>query len=248
MGGMRLSGELTTPLGFLGDPVACALHAAGAVWFAWQALRLVRRAGEARRRAAALALFAGAAVVALATSALYHGLPLDHGWKLGLQRLDHSAIFLLIGGTLTAFHAVAFHGRGRWWMVAAIWVLAAAALAGKVVWWATLGDGVGLALYIGISALGLSSVVFLPRKLPWRAFAPMAGGALLYVGGALLDHLATVWIVPRVLGSHEVLHAAVLGALLLHWEFFHAWAEPGRAAASAAASPGLAAARARAAQ
>jgi len=232
MGGMRVSGALSTPLGPIDDPLSCGLHVVGAVGFAWLAWRLVERAGPARRRAGALAVFAGAAVAVLGTSAVYHGLPADHGWKRALQRLDHSAIFVLIAGTLTAYHAVGFRGRGRWWMVGLVWAMTAAALGLKLVRWSTLGDGAGLALYVGISAVGLSSIAFLPRKLPWRAYAPMAAGGLVYVGGALFDHHAVAWLVPRVLGPHEVFHLAVLGALVLHWRFFHAWALPGRAAAA----------------
>ena len=71
---MRFSGEFTTPLAGIEDPVACGLHLAGAVFFAWQARKLVRRAGIARRRATALAIFAGSGVILLGISAFYQGL------------------------------------------------------------------------------------------------------------------------------------------------------------------------------
>jgi len=218
---MRVSGQLSTPFAGLDDPLASVLHLAGAVFFAWQALRLVRRAGAARRRAAALALFAVTAVSALGLSGSYHP------WKATLQRIDHSAIFLLIAGTLTAFHAVAFRGRGRWWMVGLVWAIAWAALFGKIALWSSLADGLGLVLYVGLSAVGISSILFLPRKLPWRAYDLMAAGAVTYVAGALLDHYEVGWLVPAVFGPHELFHAAVLGALLLHWRFFEVWAVPG---------------------
>ena len=233
---MQVSGQLSLPLGRIDDPLACAIHAAGAAWFAWRALELVRRAGAAQRRAGALAIFAGSAVGVLATSALYHGLPAAHAWKASLQRMDHAAIFLLIAGTLTALHAIGFRGRGRWWMVGLIWLFTGLALLGKIVWWARMSDGLGLVLYVGLSAAGLSSMLFLPRKLPWHAFVPMAGGALVYGVGALLDHEGVAWLVPGVLGPHEIFHGAVLGALLLHWRFFHAWAIPGRVAAPSPAA------------
>ena len=234
---MTVSGDLTTPLLGVDDPLACLLHLAGAAFFAWQAFHLVGRAGPARRRAAALGVFAGAAVAALAISAAYHALSPGHAWKPWLQRADHSAIFLLIAGTLTAFHAIGFRGRGRWWMVALVWAIAWSALFGKIALWSRLGDGVGLALYLGLSAVGLSSLAFLPRKLPWRAFVPMGLGALAYVAGAFADHWGVGWLVPGVLGPHEIFHGAVLCALLLHWRFFHAWAIPGRVPAGREALP-----------
>ncbi len=225
---MQDSGVLSASLFGLDDPVASALHLSGAVFFGWQALRLVRRAGEARRRGAALAVFAATAVALLTLSACFHGLPRGHAWKPFFQRADHSAIFLLIAGTLTSFHAVGFFGRGRWWMLVLVWTVAFAALFGKLVLWSHVGDGLGLVLYVGLSAIGLMSLVFLPRKLAWRAYVPMLLGALVYVGGALIDHLGKGWLWPSVFGSHELFHVAVLAALLLHWRFFHDWAVPGR--------------------
>lgn len=226
---MRFSGELSTPLAGIDDPMASLLHLSGAAFFAWRATHLSRRAGPARRRAAALYVFSATAVAALLLSGTYHAIPADHAWKPLLQRVDHSAIFLLIAGTLTAFHAIGFHGRGRWWMVGLVWAITWAVLFGKIAWWSRVGDGVGLGLYIGLSIVGLSSILFLPRKLDWRMYDLMAAGAVTYVAGALFDHFQLFWIVPRVFGPHETFHVAVLVALFLHWRFFHAWAEPGLA-------------------
>lgn len=55
----------------------------------------------------------------------------------------------------------------------------------------------------------------------------MAAGAALYVSGALADYAEWVWIVPGVLGPHEIFHLSVLSALALHGRFVHAWAAPG---------------------
>jgi len=228
---MHPSGALSVPLLGLDDPVAAGLHLLGALLFGWRALHLVRRGGAARRRSAALAVFAVSAVGVLGISGTYHALPGDHAWKAFFQRADHAAIFLLIAGTLTSFHAVGFLGRGRSWMVGLVWVVAFAALFGKVALWSRVGDGLGLMMYVGLSAIGLSSIVFLPRKLRWRAYVPMGLGAGVYVGGALVDNFAKGWLWPSVFGPHELFHVAVLTALLLHWRFFHDWALPGRVTA-----------------
>ncbi len=235
-GRVRLSGEFSVPWAGVDDPIACGLHLAGALFFGWQAAKLVRRAGEARRRAAALAVFAGAGVLVLATSALYHGLPATHDWKLPLQRADHAAIFVLIAGTLTVYHAIGFHGRGRFWLVGLTWALALGLLVAKNAFWSQVGDG--YALYMGLSATGLGAVVVLPRRLPWQAFAPMVVGAALYVAGACFDAWKVAVLVPGWIGPHEVFHVAVLCALAVHWSFFSAWAIPGR-------GPGAGSARSR---
>jgi hemolysin III len=217
---MHFSGEFTTPLAGIEDPVACGLHLAGAVFFAWQARNLVRRAGVARRRAAALAIFAGSGVLVLGISAFYHGLAVDHPWKATLQRADHAAIFLLIAATLTPYHAIGFHGRGRWWMVGCTWGIALAALVLKIVFWSDVGAGLGLGMYLGLAAIGLGAVLVLPRRLPWVALLTMALGGLVYVAGALADHLdvgrlgAGLVRPPRDLPRGGVERAAAALALL----------------------------------
>ena len=225
---MRFSGDFTTPLAGIEDPVACGLHLAGAVFFAWQAKKLVRRAGTARRRAAALAIFAGSSVLVLAISAGYHALAVDDAWKATLQRADHAAIFLLIAGTLTPYHAIGFHGWGRWWMIGGTWLIALGGLVLKNVFWSDVGEGLGLGLYMGLAAIGLGAFFVLPRRLPWVALLLMALGALVYVAGAFADHLDVGRLVPGWFGPHEIFHVAVLSALLLHWRFFYDWSSLGR--------------------
>jgi channel protein (hemolysin III family) len=228
---MRISSELTEPFAGVADPLAACLHLAGGLVLAWYAAGLVRRAGDARRRAAALAVFAASGVVALGVSAAYHVVAPGHAWKPLLQQADHAAIFLLIAGTLTPFHAIVFRGRARVWLVGGIWALALALLVAKWALWSRVGDGLGLGLYIGLSTAGLLPLLLLPRRVPWHALGGMAAGAALYVGGALADYAKLVWIIPGVLGPHEIFHVAVLTALALHGRFFHAWAAPGPAPA-----------------
>jgi hemolysin III len=235
---MRISGEFTTPLAGIEDPVACGLHLAGALFFAWQARKLVRRAGVARRRGAALAIFAGSGVLVLGISAFYHGLAVDHPWKAALQRADHAAIFLLIAGTLAPYYAIGFHGQGRWWMVGGTWMIALAALVLRIVFWSDVGAGLSLGLYIGLAAIGLGAFLVLPRRLPAVALPFMGLGALVYVAGAFADHLDVGRLVPGWFGPHEVFHVAVVSALLLHWRFFHDWSIPGRVVPLEAVQPG----------
>ncbi len=225
---MRTSGDFTTPIAGIEDPISCGLHVAGLLFFGWQTRRLVRRAGVARRRAAALAVFACSGVLVLGVSAFYHVLAVDHAWKGLLQRADHAAIFLLIAGTLTPYLAIGFHGRGRWWMVTLVWGIALAALVLKMVFWSEVSDRLGLVLYIGLAAIGASAILVLPRRLPWAVILAMALGGIAYAAGAFADHLKVGQLLPGWFGPHEIFHLGVLAALLLHWRVFHHWSVPGR--------------------
>jgi hemolysin III len=57
------------------------------------------------------------------TSTLYHSFPGPA--KSVLRVLDHQAIYLLIAGTYTPFAMVALQGSIGWWLLGAIWGLAA---------------------------------------------------------------------------------------------------------------------------
>ncbi len=57
------------------------------------------------------------------SSTLYHSVA--GSAKEFLQKLDHQAIYLLIAGTYTPFIVVGVGGDPQWWMLGAVWGLAA---------------------------------------------------------------------------------------------------------------------------
>jgi len=134
-----------------------------------------------------------------------------------LRRVDHTAIFLLIAGTLTLFHALAVRGSWRWGMVGVAWVLALLAMGVKLLFFDSLNGMLGLSLYVGVRAIGGISVLVLPRATPRVALLPMVCGAAAYVIGALVDVHEFVTLVEGLVGPHEVFHAAVLVGAGFHW-------------------------------
>ena len=58
------------------------------------------------------------------SSTLYHSIRASSA-KDFLQKMDHQAIYLLIAGTYTPFIVLAVNDNQRWWMLSAVWGLAA---------------------------------------------------------------------------------------------------------------------------
>lgn len=58
------------------------------------------------------------------SSTLYHSVS-GSSTKEFLQKVDHQAIYLLIAGTYTPFIVLSVSGDLRWWMLGAVWGLAA---------------------------------------------------------------------------------------------------------------------------
>lgn len=72
------------------------------------------------------AIYGGTLVALYSVSALYHGL--KGRAKSIFQKLDHTAIYLLIAGTYTPFTLVTLRGAWGWSLFGAVWGLAAAGI------------------------------------------------------------------------------------------------------------------------
>lgn len=136
-----------------------------------------------------------------------------------MQRLDHAAIFVLIAGTFTPIHAIRFRGVRRWGMLALVWMLAAAGVTLKSIYFDRVPQMLGLGMYIGMGWIGLASMILLARRFGARMAAPLALGGLVYTAGAVVDGVGAPVLIPGVFGSHELFHVAVLAGLSLHWWF-----------------------------
>jgi len=143
-------------------------------------------------------------------SAAYHlGMWSEVG-RARMRTLDHATIFVLIAGTYTPFCLLVLHGAAAIVVLAIVWAGAAIGIATKLY-------RVDLHVLSGFLYLGLGwvAVIVFPafvRDLSTTELALMIAGGLLYSGGALVLalHRPNPW--PRTFGSHEIWHAATIGA------------------------------------
>jgi hemolysin III len=181
-----------------------AAAVAALIGLAW----LVSIARDTRELAAAW-VYGGAMVLLYAVSSSYH--VFAHGPRVRpiMRRLDHSMIFVLIGGTYTPVCLLALHGTYGWALLVAVWAGALVGIALKVA---------GLERYRRISAplyivLGWLAVLALPQ-LHQRTdlLAPALLGGLLYTGGAVLFARGWPGRVATWFGYHEWWHVFTLVA------------------------------------
>lgn len=141
-------------------------------------------------------------IAMLLCSALYNTLRIP-GWTGVLRRLDHSAIYLKIAGTYTAF--VLLSGAAGVPLVILLWVAALAGVVLKVaapdrfVW-------VGFGLYI---AMGWAGII-----AGWPLFATMTAPVLaLIVIGGLIYTVGTLFYLRHRMPFHKTIwHVFVLAA------------------------------------
>jgi hemolysin III len=195
----------------LRDPVSSASHLLTAAWAAYATLILVRlTAGRPDRRLAVL-IFGFSMVLLYLASGTFHGVPYTRTANPDefrfFQKIDQSAIFLLIAGTNTPCLLVLLGGRKGRAFLAVLWLLAAVGIASLWLLPKAPHSAV-VAIYLAMGWLGLFPVVHYYRAVGWRAMTWMWLGAVLYTLGAVCE--LTRWPVisdwPVRLGFHEILH------------------------------------------
>ena len=201
------------------------LHVHAAWVAAGAAVVLVALAPTGSARVAALIY--GAGMIALfGASALYHRWPGDPRWKPWLRRLDHSTIFVFIAASYTPVALLVLDRPLGTAVLVSVWAGAAAGVALSVAWISAPRLLVA-ACYV---ALGWVAIVALPQLWERAGAAPFllfaAGGALYSLGAAVYAARKPDWW-PRTFGFHEIFHALVIAAALVHFIAMAGWVVPG---------------------
>jgi hemolysin III len=200
------------------DPASAWTHFLGFLAALVATGALVSRAGNDRPRVAAMIVYGATLVGLFLASSLYHFFDVGERGNRWLRRLDHAAIFLLIGGTSVPILLHLLAGPAR---IATVTLVALLAVGGCLLKlsWIDCPDKLGVGLYFAMSLL-----VVLPT-LPVLSRLPDGGLALLVVGGAAYTLGAYVYARrwpdpwPGRFGHHEVWHLFVLAGAGFHCAF-----------------------------
>ena len=160
-------------------------------------------------------VFGLSVVLLYGASGVYHAVPGRAPLLPYLQKLDHSAIYVLIAGTYTPVFAVLLRGRLRIVLLSLLWGVASVGIAAKWLlprppYWLTVS------LYIGMGWIGMLSIWQLIRAVGVRAMLWGLLGGLLYTLGGVCDVVKWPVLLPGIIGSHEVMHLADMGGTLVH--------------------------------
>ncbi len=186
--------------------------AAAAALVAWIGLAAVAPSPRARLAATVY----GATLLALFTvSALYHRPTWTPRARLFWRRLDHSAIFLLIAGTYTPFCLLLGGDAGRALLVV-VWAGATAGVL-QAVAWPTAPKPLVAVVYVVLGWVVIPVLPALRLQLGPAFIGLLAAGGITYSLGAAVYALRRPDPFPRVFGYHEVFHALVVAAAVLHF-------------------------------
>ncbi len=202
------------------DPASAWTHFLGFLAALVAAGVLILRAGADRPRILGVIVYGVTLVVLFLASSLYHFFDVGERGNGWLRRLDHAAIFLLIGGTSVPILAHLLGGHVRLATLGLVAVLAVGGCALKL-FWTDCPEWLGIVLYFAMSLL-----VLIPA-LPVLSGLPKGGLALLVIGGAAYTLGAVVYAGkwpdpwPGRFGHHEVWHLFVLAGAGFHCAFHY---------------------------
>jgi hemolysin III len=196
-----------------------------AFWFALAAaVALVALAPAGTPRVAALVYGAGLCLM-LAASALYHRLKCSPQIRSLLCRIDHSAIYLFMAASYTPVALLVLEGATRWAVLGSVWAGALGGVALSVAW-VTAPRALFAISYL---ALGWVIVIAFPQlleRLELTAILLFAAGGLLYSAGAVIYATRRPDPWPRIFGFHEIFHALVIAAAVMHFVAMAGWVIP----------------------
>jgi hemolysin III len=132
------------------------------------------------------------------------------------RRLDHSTIFVAIGGAYTPISIAAFHGPRLTITLLVVWIGAAL---GVLLQWLPLHIGRALFTIVYI-VVGWSIAPSLPQLwhgLGVAGFALVLGGGLAYSVGAAVYARRRPDPWPQVFGYHELFHLLTVAGAVLHF-------------------------------
>jgi hemolysin III len=208
----------------LRDPICSASHLLTAIWAAYATIILLRLSPPSATRKLALAVFGLSMLALYLASGTFHGVPftrVDNPDEFRFfQKLDQSAIYLLIAGTNTPCLAILIGGRRARWFLAVMWLLAATGIACQ--WFLPkLPYAAIVGLFLGMGWLGIVPIVQYYRVIGWRAMNWMWLGAGAYTLGAIceLAEWPVISLSPLRFAYHEVFHLCDIAGSLAFFIF-----------------------------
>jgi hemolysin III len=214
----------------LRDPVSSASHLLTAIWAVFATLVMLRLAAHRPGRLVPLAVYGVSMILLFLASGTFHGLHYDTPeQKRFFQKLDMSAVYLLIAGTYTPVLAIVLTGAWRAWFLRMVWLMA---LAGVGCLWLLPKPphAAMVSFYLALGWLGILPLPVYYRALGWRAMNYVWVGAALYSAGAICELTHWPVIVPGWVQWHEVLHFCDTAASVTFFLFVVRYVIPFRAA------------------
>lgn len=198
------------------EPFCGLSHGTGVVLSVVALVALLVMAGGRPWHTVGFAIYGVSLITLYTMSTLYHTLPVSPRARVWLQRLDHSAIYLLIAGSYTPLCLVTLRGGWGWSLLGVIWGLAIAGIACSLSWHRA-PQWLRVVLYVVMGwlvllALGPLRAALSPEGLMW-----LVAGGVVYSVGTVIFATDKPHLWPGKFSAHDLWHLFVLGGSACHF-------------------------------
>ncbi len=204
--------KIAAPLYTLGEEIANAItHGVGAcLSIAALTLLIIRAASRGTAgHVVGYTIFGASALTLYLASTLYHSIAPPRAKRV-FAILDHSAIYILIAGTYTAFCLGPLYGATGWWLFGTIWALAAIGVVAYSVY-ERRARVFSMTLYL---VMGWFVALVTPQL---RASIPTISWNLLALGGIAYTVGCVFFMMKKIRWAHSIWHLFVLAGTVLHF-------------------------------
>jgi hemolysin III len=203
-------------IGKMQNPIRGLLHGSAALAAAIGLVVLLDRAWGRLNAVTGALIFGGALLLMYTISSLYHSVPWDPQWKIRLQRVDHSMIFLVVAGTFTPIAIASLEGVGLVVALGLVWGIAITGILLKA-----LMPQIKTSLSVTLQmVMGWSALIWMPWvwiELGPGAIALIVLGGLCYTVGTLIFTSKRPRLFPRTFSYHELFHVLVIAGSSFHF-------------------------------
>ncbi len=155
-----------------------------------------------------VSIYAVGVLAMLAFSTAYNFAKAKH--RPLLRRLDHAGIFLMIAGSYTPFTIHNLTGAWAWGMTAAVWSVAGAGVAMKLVA-PKVDRRFSVALYLALGWLVVVALKPMIANVTWVALLLLLAGGVVYSPGVIF------YVNKRLKFARAIWHGHVVAAAAAHW-------------------------------
>jgi hemolysin III len=206
---------------YLLEPINTLTHLFGAAASFAGLLLLASLTKDEPGKMLSLVIYGSSMTLLFIASALLHGAKLPQKHRMWLNRLDHSAIFLMLAGTYTPIIYNLFPESWRWPTLIGYWSVALAGIIYKL-FGSQIHSAINKTIYPILSWGGIIPAVFASLERPLftiEGFSLILLGGLIYMVGFLIYYRQRPNPIPGMFGYHEIWHLFVLAGSACHYLF-----------------------------
>jgi hemolysin III len=164
----------------------------------------------------AASVYAGGLILLFGVSASFHRVTWNAAARRRMRRLDHSTIFVFIACTYTPVVGLSLTGGLRVVLLVIVWIGALGGVLTKLLW-LDAPRAVAATAYISLGWVAVVALPSLSAALGAVGMTLLVAGGVSYTLGAIVFARRRPDPVPHVFGYHEVFHAFVIVAAVLHY-------------------------------